>query len=86
MLNYVKEVGKNKFVLFHTVNGKIRMKQSAWKAGTITNNKSDTGMGNWLAIDSPDDLFKYGMNIHFDKLNYTLLKFNIEWLAESDFK
>ena len=86
MLKYVKEVGKNKFVLFHTINGKIRMKQSAREAGTITNNKSDTGTGNWLIIDSPDDLFKYEMNIDFDKLNYTPLKFNIECSAKSDFK
>ena len=86
MLKYVKEVGKNKFVLFHTINGKIRMKQSAREAGTITDNKSDTGAGNWLTIDSPDDLFKYGMDIDFDKLNYTPLKFNIKCLAKSDFK
>ena len=86
MLKYVKEVGKNKFVLFHTINGKIRMKQSAREAGTITNNESDTGTGNWLTIDSPDDLFKYGMNIDFDKLNYTPLKFDIECSEKSDFK
>ena len=86
MLKYVKEVGKNKFVLFHTINGKILMKQSAWEAGAITNNESDTGTGNQLTIDSPDDLFKYGMNIDFDKLNYTSLKFNIECSAKFDFK
>ena len=86
MIKYVKEVGKNKFVLFHTINGKIRMKQSAREAGTITNIERDTGTGNWLTIDSPDDLFKYGMNIDFDKLDYTPLKFNIECSAKSDFK
>ena len=86
MLKYVKEVAKNKFILFHTINGKIRMKRSAREAGTITNNERDTGTGNWLTIDSPDDLFKYGMNIDFDKLNYTPLKFNIECSAKSDFK
>ena len=86
ILKYVKKVGKNQFVLFHTVNGKIRIKQSAREAGTITNNESDTDTGNWLTIDSPDDLFKYGMNIDFDKLYYTPLKFNIECFANSDFK
>ena len=86
MLKYVKEVGKNKFVLFHTINGKICMKRSAREAGTITNNERDTGTGNWLTIDSPDDLFKYEMNIDFDKLNYTPLKFKIECSAKSDFK
>ena len=86
MLKYVKGAGKNKFFLFHTINGKIRMKQSAREAGTITNNENDTGTGNWLTIDLPDDLFKYRMNIDFDKLNYTPLKFNIECSAKSDFK
>ena len=86
MLKYAKEVAKNKFILFHTINGKIRMKRSAREAGTITNNERDTGTGNWLTIDSPDDLFKYGMDIDFDKLNYTPLKFNIECSAKSDFK
>ena len=62
------------------------MKQSPREAGTIINNESDTGTGNWLTIDLPDDLFKYGMNIDFDKLHYTPLKFNIECLAKSDFK
>ena len=37
-------------------------------------------------IDSPDDLYKYGINIDFDKLNYTPLKFNIECSAKFDFK
>ena len=65
MLKNVKEVAKNKFILFHTINGKIRMKRSAREAGTITNKERDTGTGNWLTIDSPDDLFKYGMDIRF---------------------
>ena len=86
ILKYVKEVGENKFVLFHTINGKIRVKQSAQESGTLNNNERDTGMENWLTIDSPDDLFKYGMNIDFDKLIYTPLKFNIECLTKSDFE
>ena len=52
MFKYVKEVGKNKFVLFHTINGKIRMKQSARELGTINNNESDTDAGNWLKIET----------------------------------
>ena len=82
MLKYVKKVGKNKFVFFHTINEKIRMKQS----GTINNNENDAGTGNRLTIESPDDLFKYGININFDKLNHTFLKFNIECFVKSDFK
>ena len=62
------------------------MKQSAREAGTISNNKSDSGTGNWLTIGSPDDLFKYRMNIEFDKLNSIPLKININCLAKSDFK
>ena len=62
------------------------MKQSAWEAGTISSNERDTDTENLLTIDSPDDLSKYRMNIDFDKLNYTPLKFNIECLAKSDFK
>ena len=41
-----------KIVFFHTINGKIHMKQSAWESETISNNESDTGTGNWLIIDS----------------------------------
>ena len=81
MLNFL--VGNNKFVLFHTINGKIRMKQPARESGTISNYQRDTRTGNWLTIDSPDNL--YGMNIDFNKLSYTSLKFNIECLAKSDF-
>ena len=40
MLKYAKEVGKNKFVLFHTINGKIRMKQSAQEAGQSPTTKA----------------------------------------------
>ena len=63
MLKYIKKVGKNKFVLFYTINGKIQIKQSAWKLGTTKDKKSDKGTENWLTIDSPDDLYKYGINI-----------------------
>ena len=62
------------------------MKQSAREAGTISNNESNTGMGNLLTIDSPGNIFKYEMTIDFDKLNFTPLKFIIECLAKSDFK
>ena len=86
MLKYVKKVDKNKFVLFHTINEKICMKQLARELGTIKNKKSDTGTGNRLTIESPDDQFKYKINIDFDKLNYTLLKFNIKCFVKSDLK
>ena len=62
------------------------MKQSARESGTINNNESDTDTENWLTIESPDDLFKYEININFDKLNHTFLKFNIECFVKSDFK
>ena len=62
MLKYVKEVGKNKFILCQTIKGKIRMKQSAQESKTISNNESNTDTGNWLTVDSPDNLLKYGIN------------------------
>ena len=55
MLKYLKEVGKNKFVLIQSKTA-----------------DSDT-------INSPDDLFKYRMNMNFDKLYYIPLKFNITY-------
>ena len=66
MLRHMKEIGKNKFVFVHPVNGKTCMKQLARQSKTINSNDSDTGTGNRLTIDSPDDLFKYEMNITFD--------------------
>ena len=65
MLRYMKEVGKNKFVFVHPVNGKICMKQLA-RQSKSNSNDSDTGTGNRRTIDSPDDLFKYEMDIDFD--------------------
>ena len=54
----MKEVGESKFLLFHTIIGKIYVMQSAWELEQSTLTKAT---GNWLAIDSPDDLFKYGI-------------------------
>ena len=56
------------------VDKKICLKPSARESVIINNRESDTDTGNWLTIDSSDDLFKYGMNIKFDKLNHTPLK------------
>ena len=62
--------------MMHTINGKIRMKRSARKAGmNLQDNEQDKGTGPWLIITSPDDLFKYDIDIDFKKLNYGPLNF-----------
>ena len=37
---------------------------------------NNTGMNNWLVVKSPDDLFKLGIDIDFEKLNYKPLLIN----------
>ena len=60
LLNYVKTKCGDQFVMCHTINGKIHMKHSAAKAGKpLGDSGRDEGTGNWLAISSPDDLFRY---------------------------
>ena len=62
------------FVLCHTYNGKIRMKKSARKNGDLSNDDKDEGIGDWITITSPDDVFKHDINIDFEKLDYLPLK------------
>ena len=38
--------------------------------------KKDEDMGNWISINSPEDLTKQGENIDFKSLNYYPLMFN----------
>ena len=64
LLNYVKNECDDDFVLCHTCNGKIRMKRSARKGKVIKENEKDFGIGNWLAILSPDDLFSHGIDVN----------------------
>ena len=77
LLKYVKDICKNDFVLYHTINGSIRMKKSAKQAGiALQENEKDQGVGKWLYITSPDDLFKHNIGIDFVKLNYKPLLLN----------
>ena len=70
LLNYVKSKRDGKFVLCHKMNGKIKMKKSAKKAGKpLVENGKNEGTGNWLTITSPDDLLKHNFNVHFEELN-----------------
>ena len=55
----------------HTMNGRIRMKRSALKVGIeLKPGEQDQGVGKWLYVSSPDDLFRHNMDIDFAKLNY----------------
>ena len=68
------------------MNGKIRMKKSARKAGKIIDGE-DEGIGSWLYVNSPDDLFKDDIDIDFEKLGHTPLNFNLvfdEYDTDSD--
>jgi len=57
------------------MKGRIRVK----KASGITDlNGKDEGVGDWIIISSPDDLFKYDVDMNFDQLNCQLLNFNVE--------
>ena len=82
--NYIKNNCNNRFVMCHSYNGKIRMKESA-KIGDASDNKKDKGRGDWNAISSPDDLFILGFDeIHFKALNYQPLFINRSDLVAED--
>ena len=87
LLNYVKNNCDNRFVMCHSHNGKIRMKESARTADNNTNRNGEgkglrkkdknEGKGNWIVVSSPDDLFNLGIdNIDFKALNYQPLFIN----------
>ena len=76
LLHYVKNECGGKFVLCYTINGRIRMKKSAKYEGKIGNNEKDEGIGDWITISTPDDLFKHNIDVDFQKLNYLPLLFN----------
>ena len=42
-----------------------------------SNSYQDKGIGNWLIVTSPDDLFKLNIDVHFKKRNYNIFNFNI---------
>ena len=54
ILNHVKTKCNDRFVMCHSYNSKIRMKEAG---------KED---GKWIIATSPDDLFNLNMNIEID--------------------
>ena len=77
LLNYCKNECDKKFVLCHTINGKIRFKKSAVKEGLpLDEDGKDTGTGDWITVTSPDDLFKAGIDVDFEKIKYEPLRYN----------
>ena len=77
LLNYCKNECDKKFVLCHTINGKIRFKKSAVKEGLPQDEDGkDTGTGDWITVTSPDDLFKAGIDVDFEKIKYEPLRYN----------
>ena len=73
LLQYVKKESNNKFVLYRTNNGNLRMKKSAKKEGLIGVNEKDLGIGPWLVVRTPDE---HNVDINFSKLNYQPLLLN----------
>ena len=47
----------NKFVLCHTIIGKIWMKKLVGKAGKLVGNPKYEGFGDWIYVNSIDDFF-----------------------------
>ena len=53
------------------------MKKSAKKSGQILGrNEKDEGVGKWLYISSPDNLFEHGIELNFQQLTYKPLSVN----------
>ena len=80
LLYYVKHHCDEKFVMCHTRNGNILMKKSAnySKAQHSKSTEKVEGMGDWLVVSTPDDLFKLDIDVDFTKLNYKPLLFNLD--------
>ena len=67
----------DKFVLVHTMNGKIRCKKSAKSEGQIIRrSEKDEGIGGWITFTSPEDLVKFDVEVNFNKFNYLPQMFN----------
>ena len=76
LFNYIKNECDGEFVLVHTYNGSICAKRSALNHGKLNDGKKDEGIGNWLTINSTDDLFKINIDLDFEKLGYKPLMIN----------
>ena len=79
LLKYAKNACNGDFACCHTMNGRIRVKRSAVKAGIeLKPGERDQGVGKWLYVSSPDSLFWHNIDIDFAKLNYQPLSFNLK--------
>ena len=63
-MNYAKTNYNNRFVMRHSYNGKIRIKEAGKKEGK------------WIVVMSPDDLFKLGIEIDFKAFNFSTAVYN----------
>ena len=64
-----------KFVLRHSIHGRIRIKRTFER---VDKKEENDGIGDWISISSPDELFQHGLDdIDFGKYYYRLL-FNDE--------
>jgi len=54
----------------------FRMKKSAREQGVLTDGGRDEDTGNWIVISSPEDLFRYNIDVDFVKLDYKPLLVN----------
>ena len=74
LFNYIKNKCNGEFVLVHIYNGSIRAKRSA--LNMANDGKKDDKIGDWLTINSTDDLFKFNIDLDFEKLGYKPLLIN----------
>ena len=56
-----------------------KISSKAWQPGS---GGKDEGIGNWIVISSPDNLFKHHIDVDFAKLDYRPLLVNIESESE----
>ena len=66
LLRYVKNECNNQFEQIHTKSGSTLIKISAETDESQPNERK----GKWIKIDSPDDLYRYSIDIDFKKLDY----------------
>ena len=64
LLNCVTTKCNDRFVMCHSYNGKIKMKEAGKKEGK------------WIIVTSPDDLFNLNIEIDFAALNFQPLFIN----------
>ena len=67
---YVKNECNNQFEQIHTKNGSILMKTFAETDESQPNERK----GKWIKMDSPDNLYRYNIDIDFKKLDYMPLR------------